>query len=525
MAKISLLTAAALLLSAGQAALAAPDVKDKYIIKLKSHADQGQFTTQLHGHIHAENARDDKTVDHQLIHTYTIGNFKGYAGKFSVESVQRLRKDPMVESITEDKIVRAVNVQKLRKDPMTLSDPSDGTMHTDNVQKLRKDPMTLSDPSDGTMHTDNVQKLRKDPMTLSDPSDGTMHTENVQKLRKDPMTLSDPSDGTMHTDNVQKLRKDPMTLSDPSDGTMHALGTQQSPPSWGLRRISEHALDLEQPYTYPDTAGAGVTAYIIDTGVMIDHPDIKGRATWGLTACDGCKDVDDVGHGTHVATTIGGTTYGVAKKVNLVAVKVLGGDGSGTNSGVIAGINWVADQVKKNPGKPAVANMSLGGDKSQELNDAVSAAVAAGVVFGVAAGNDHKDACEGSPSSTPEAICVAASDNTDTRASFSDYGSCVSIFAPGVDITAGWNDGNSQTISGTSMATPHVVGVAALYLGENPSLTPAQVKSQMLDAATKDLMKDPKGSANLFVYNVAKGDKPQPPPSKPTEPPTKPTEP
>ncbi|KAL7745895.1 hypothetical protein RI367_008797, partial [Sorochytrium milnesiophthora] len=456
MAKISLLAAAALLLSAGQAALAAPDVKDKYIIKLKSHADQGQFTAQLHGHIHAENARDDKTVDHQLIHTYTIGDFKGYAGKFSAESVQRLRKDPMVESITEDKIVRAVNVQKLRKDPMTMSDPSDGTMHTDNVQKLRKDPMTLSDPS---------------------------------------------------------------------DGTMHALGTQQSPPSWGLRRISEHALDLEQPYTYPDTAGAGVTAYIIDTGVMIDHPDIKGRATWGLTACDGCKDVDDVGHGTHVATTIGGTTYGVAKKVNLVAVKVLGGDGSGTNSGVIAGINWVADQVKKNPGKPAVANMSLGGDKSQELNDAVSAAVAAGVVFGVAAGNDHKDACDGSPSSTPEAICVAASDNTDTRASFSDYGSCVSIFAPGVDITAGWNDGNSQTISGTSMATPHVVGVAALYLGENPSLTPAQVKSQMLDAATKDLMKDPKGSANLFVYNVAKGDKPQPPPSKPTEPPTKPTEP
>ncbi|KAL7750106.1 hypothetical protein RI367_004621 [Sorochytrium milnesiophthora] len=404
MAKLSLLTAAALLLAAGQAVMAVPDIKDKYIIKLKANADQGKFTAQLQNTIHTENARPDKAVNHQLIHTYTIGDFKGYAGKFSAEAVQKLRKDPMVESITEDKIV-------------------------------------------------------------------------------------------------------------------HALGTEQNPPSWGLRRISERALDLSQPYTYPDTAGAGVTAYVIDTGMMITHPDIQGRATWGYTACSGCQSTDDNGHGTHVSTTIGGTTYGVAKKVSLVAVKVLGGDGSGSNSDVVAGINWVANQVKQNGGKKAVANMSLGGSFDQSTNDAVEAAIAAGVVFGVAAGNDNADACNGSPSSAPSAVCVGATDNTDTRASFSDFGSCVTVFAPGVDITAGWNDGNSQTISGTSMATPHVVGVAALYLGENGNLTPAQVKSLIQSSATKNVVKDPQNSANLLVFNVAgSGTNPNPPP--PTKTPT-----
>ncbi|KAL7746598.1 hypothetical protein RI367_007998 [Sorochytrium milnesiophthora] len=205
-------------------------------------------------------------------------------------------------------------------------------------------------------------------------------------------------------------------------------------------------------------------------------------------------DTDDKGHG-----------YGVAKKVNLNAVKVLGGDGSGSNSDVVAGINWVADQVKKNGGKKAVANMSLGGGFDQATNDAVEAAIAAGVVFGVAAGHDGSDACRGSPSSAPSAVCVGATDNTDTCASFSDFGKCVT------------------TISGTSMAPPHVVGVAALYLGENGDLTPAQVKSLIQSSATKDLVKDPQGSVNLILYNVAGSSTP----SKPSQPadPTQPTDP
>ncbi|KAL7748241.1 hypothetical protein RI367_006427 [Sorochytrium milnesiophthora] len=388
MTKLSLLTAAALLLAAGQAVVAAPNIKDKYIIRLKPEAPQAEFTAKLHATMQAENVHGDKTVDHKVEHTYTIGSFKGYSGQLSQAAVQRLLKDPHVASITPQKLV-------------------------------------------------------------------------------------------------------------------HATGEEDSPPSWGLTRISEHALDLSQPYTYPDTAGSGVTAYVIDTGIMINHPDIQGRASWGFTACSGCQDTDDNGHGTHVSTTIGGSTYGVAKQVNLVAVKVLGGDGSGSNADVVAGINWVAQQAQNSGNTQNVANMSLGGSFDQSTNDAVEAAIAAGVTFGVAAGNDNADACNGSPSSAPNAIVVGATDNTDTRASFSDFGSCVTVFAPGVDITAGWNDGNSKTISGTSMATPHVVGVAALYLGENSSLSPAQVKSLIQSSATQGLVQDPANSANLIVYNIA----------------------
>ncbi|KNE70493.1 hypothetical protein AMAG_14617 [Allomyces macrogynus ATCC 38327] len=259
---------------------------------------------------------------------------------------------------------------------------------------------------------------------------------------------------------VAKLKKSGKVAAVEPVGTVYASGSQSGAP-WGLVRISERALDLTKPYTYPDSAGAGVDVYVVDTGFYTAHPDFGGRARWGTTTCDGCIDKDENGHGTHVAGTIGSTTYGVAKRANLIAVKVLGANGSGSTVGVIAGINWVTAQAKaKN--KTIVANLSLGGTFSAALNNAVKAATSAGVVFVVAAGGDNSGACNTSPASEPSAITVAATTKTDARASSSNYGTCIDIFAPGTAITSTWKNGGTNTLSGTSMAAAHVVGVAAL---------------------------------------------------------------
>lgn len=264
--------------------------------------------------------------------------------------------------------------------------------------------------------------------------------------------------------------------------------------TWGLDRISEEKLPLDGTYNY-DTDGTGVDAYIVDTGVYIAHKEFQGRAIWGATFT-GDGDRDQNGHGTHVAGTIGGAKYGVAKNVTLIAVKVLGADGSGTYAGVIKGINWVVDSMRKR-NNPSVANMSLGGPYSKAVNDAVSAAVEAGVVFGVAAGNEDSDACEGSPSSTAAAITVGATkvdvkndEQADVRSSFSNWGTCVDIFAPGSLITSAWigDSTATKTISGTSMATPHVVGAAARYLSQNPNATPKEVKQHLVATAGEGLI-------------------------------------
>lgn len=282
------------------------------------------------------------------------------------------------------------------------------------------------------------------------------------------------------------------------DGIAKAVGTQTSPP-WGLDRIDQANLPLNQTYNYPDQAGQGVNVYIVDTGINATHSDFSGRVGAGYDYVDGDSNPDDCnGHGTHVAGTIGGTTYGVAKKVTLHAVRVLDCGGSGTWSNVISGIDW----VRLNHSGASVANMSLGGSKNQAVNDAVTNAIAAGVTFAVAAGNSNADACSYSPSSTPTALTVGATDNTDARASFSNYGTCLDIFAPGVNILSSWIGSNSatNTISGTSMASPHVAGAAALYLGSSPSATPAQVAAALTAAATSGVVTNPgTGSPNLLL--------------------------
>ncbi|ORZ35657.1 peptidase S8/S53 domain-containing protein [Catenaria anguillulae PL171] len=306
---------------------------------------------------------------------------------------------------------------------------------------------------------------------------------------------------------AERLRRDPNVASVEPDAEVKAFATQPNPAAWGLRRISQRDNVTPANYNYPDSAGEGSTVYVIDTGVQIDHPDFGGRAVWGKTFCDGCPDKDDQGHGTHCAGTIGSNTYGVAKKTKVVAVKVLNSQGSGSYAGVIAGINWVAEQVKASGDKRSVASMSLGGPKNDAVNKAVQAAVQAGITFAIAAGNENADACNVSPASVPEAITVGATDDKDALASFSNWGKCVDINAPGVSVLSTWNNGKTNTISGTSMATPHVAGVAALLLADTP-LAPADLAKKMIDIATPNKIGNTKGSPNLILHNGFSGGNP-----------------
>ncbi|MCX4985639.1 S8 family peptidase [Streptomyces sp. NBC_00572] len=302
---------------------------------------------------------------------------------------------------------------------------------------------------------------------------------------------------------ARRLAADPAVASVEQNQVVHADATQTNAP-WGLDRIDQANLPLSGTYTYPDSAGSGVTAYVIDTGVRISHSQLAGRAVNGYDAVDGDTVAQDGnGHGTHVATTIAGTTYGVAKSAKIVAVRVLDNNGSGTTAGVIAGIDWVT--AHHTAGAPAVANLSLGGGASTALDNAVKNSIADGVTYAVAAGNSGVNASSSSPARVAEAITVGATSNTDAKASWSNYGSVLDLFAPGVSITAGWNtsDTATNTISGTSMATPHVAGAAAIYLAGHTSATPAQVASALVNGATTGKVTTPgSGSPNRLLKIV-----------------------
>ncbi|MFG3546330.1 S8 family peptidase [Streptomyces sp. NPDC047725] len=298
---------------------------------------------------------------------------------------------------------------------------------------------------------------------------------------------------------AKRLAADPAVAKVVQNKKFSISATQDNPPSWGLDRIDQTDTTGDSAYTYPDSAGEGVTAYVIDTGVRISHKDFEGRASHGFDAVDNDESADDGnGHGTHVAGTIAGASHGVAKKAKIVAVRVLDDSGSGTTEQVVAGIDWVT----KNHQGPSVANMSLGGSADEAIDEAVRQAITEGITFGVAAGNESTDAAQGSPARVEEAITVASSTEDDAQSDFSNYGSVVDIYAPGSGITSAWNDSDegTETISGTSMATPHVVGAAAVYLAGHQDATPEQVATALTDGATADKITNPgEGTPNKLL--------------------------
>jgi len=297
----------------------------------------------------------------------------------------------------------------------------------------------------------------------------------------------------LSAEQLKEVRSSPHVAYVEEDQVMRALACSQpvAVNSWGLTRIAEAQMSLDGFYSYPTTAGRGVVNYIVDTGVYIQHTDFGGRARFGFKATPSWSDEDRNGHGTHVASTVAGSAYGVARQSEIVGVKVLGDNGSGTTAGVIAGVDYSIGNAGGH-GKPSTINMSLGGGYSAALNGAVDAAVDNNVVTVVAAGNSNADACNSSPASADEVVCVGSTDvgvdETDIRSYFSNFGPCVEIFAPGSDITAAWIGSPTaiRTISGTSMASPHVCGVAALMRADNPSASARDIQSSLVSSGTAD---------------------------------------
>jgi subtilisin family serine protease len=304
----------------------------------------------------------------------------------------------------------------------------------------------------------------------------------------------------MSAADARRLANDPAVQFVEQDAVARADGTQTGLNTWGIDRIDQRALPLDATYTYPTVSASSVRAYVIDSGIRTTHNEFGGRASDGWDFVDNDAVAQDCnGHGTHVAGTIGSISYGVAKDVNLIGVRVLDCNATGTYSNIIAGIDWVT----ANAVLPAVANVSIGGTLSQALDDAVEQSVASGVTYTVSAGNNNASACTKSPAHATHAITVAASDDTDTRWSSSNYGGCVDLFAPGYSIRSAYHTSNTATarMNGTSAAAPHVAGVAALILAANPSATPAQVTNVVIGNATAGALSDiGTNSPNLLLF-------------------------
>jgi len=309
-------------------------------------------------------------------------------------------------------------------------------------------------------------------------------------------------------DALAALRANPDVESISEDGVVSIAATQTNAP-WGLGRIDQaaklspaNAAALNHSYTYDDTAGAGVDVYVIDTGIYTAHSDFGGRASWGISYVS--ETTDGHGHGTHCAGTIGGTRWGVAKKVNLIAVQVLSASGSGSNSGVISGMNWVVTRAAAT-GRPTVASMSLGGSANTATDNAVAAMTAAGVHVAVAAGNNNANASGYSPARAPSAVTVGATTVADAKASYSNYGALVDIWAPGSSVTSAWIGGTAATnsISGTSMATPHTAGAIAYLIAKEGNITPAAMATKLQTRSVKSVLTGiPSGTVNYMLQII-----------------------
>jgi subtilisin family serine protease len=319
--------------------------------------------------------------------------------------------------------------------------------------------------------------------------------------------------------DAQDLETSGLVTSVERDKPVRKSLTQAKPPSWGIDRIDGSSHGIDKKYVYPESSGKGVRAFIIDTGIDAKHPEFQGRVLPGLSVVEDNHGTDDCdGHGTHVAGTVGGIFSGVAKKVELVPVRVLDCEGSGSGEGVVAGMEWIMEQKTANPAVPMVVNMSLGGEGLDAVDAAAAELVRAGVFVAVAAGNETQDACNLSPARTPEVVTVGASDSNDFAAYFSNFGKCLDLYAPGDDIYSAKSGTKEGTrMSGTSMASPHVAGTGALVLGIHPEYTPLQVETRIKELALKGVLRGVE-DGNLLLQVEPGEDKPdpgQPPPPFP----------
>lgn len=370
--------------------------------------------------------------------------------------------------------------------------PTEGTLNSQQTPVLRKANSQWQIPDSYiVVFKENVTGVSDEAQRLAAQAGGKpgfiyQHSIKGFSIKVPQQAISK----IMNNPNIAYIEEDQMVFA----------SVTQSNATWGIDRIDQRSLPLDTKYNY-DYTGTGIDVYVIDTGIRLDHVEFGGRAVFGYDAFGGTG-ADGNGHGTHVAGTIGGITYGVAKNVKLWAVRVLDNNGSGTTAGVIAGIDWVTSHHTTNP---AVSNMSLGGGISTSLDDAVKRSIADGITYVVAAGNSSALACDYSPARVPEAITVGSTTNTDVFSSFSNYGSCVDILAPGSNITSAWHTSTTatNTISGTSMASPHVAGVAALYRQVNPSVSPATVANAIVTNATANKITSvPTGTPNLLLYSL-----------------------
>lgn len=358
-------------------------------------------------------------------------------------------------------------------------------------------PATAAPPPPGTPEPGPTRYLiRTDSTAVADDVAGTVRAAGGDVDTVYDRVLPGLS-ATLTPDQAARLRSDGAVQAVVPDGVVHATAIQDGP-TWGLDRIDQRTAKASGAYRYR-TTGAGVTAFVLDTGIRFHHTEFGGRAVSGHDFVDGGKAGDCEGHGTHVAGTIGGSTYGVAKKVRLVSVRVLDCKGQGAISDIIDALDWV---VAHKPSGPAVVNLSLGGDPYPLLDQAVARTVAAGVPVVVAAGNDGVDACEESPARAKAALTVAATDRHDARADWSNFGRCVDLFAPGVGIRSAFNTSNTATevMSGTSMAAPHVTGALARYLQTHPRATATQADAALLADATTGVVRSRASSPNRLLH-------------------------
>ncbi|KAJ9066300.1 proteinase B [Entomophthora muscae] len=348
--------------------------------------------------------------------------------------------------------------------------------------------------------------------TRSDPT--VAHLAKVRSLFSSNLRMNNPNEikhifnttfsgysADLSRDVLKKIKAMPEVEAVEEDQVVKAFSRQSNAP-WGLARlsssgtISKNSRDLV--YTFDPSGGKGVDVYVIDTGINIKHPEFEGRAVWGANFIFGSPNTDENGHGTHCAGTIASRAYGVAKSATVIAVKVLDAQGRGRNSQIITGIEWVIRRKRRG----SVINMSLGSDWSAAINRAVRAAVRAGIVVSVAAGNDNADACNISPASELSVITVGASNVYDARASFSNWGRCLDVFAPGEDILSTWNYAYSKTLSGTSMASPHVAGLAAYFMTQSGKTSPEYITSLINLHSQKNSLSNVSYSPNLLVSNL-----------------------